>query len=171
MIQKINAQDIIQKENDYVLATYPRLPFVLSEGKGAFLLDSEGNQYLDFGAGIAVTSLGHCDEEVLLAIQRQSQTLSHVSNLYHTAPQAELAENLCLASFADKVFFSNSGTEAIEASLKFARKHGREKFGEEMDSWYGINLPISAVPLEKLRTAAGSFKNVVDVCQLSRDSL
>lgn len=130
MKQKINAEEIIQKENNYVLGTYPRLPFVLSEGKGAFLMDSEGNRYLDFGAGIAVTALGHCDEEITDAIQQQGQILSHVSNLYHTAPQAELAEKLCQASFADKVFFSNSGAEAIEASLKFARKYGREKFGE-----------------------------------------
>ncbi len=131
MPQKINAQEIIQKESDYVLATYPRLPFVLSHGEGAFLFDSEGNQYLDFGSGIAVTALGHSDEEVVMAIQQQAQTLSHVSNLYHSAPHAELAEKLCQLSFADKVFFSNSGTEAIEASLKFARKYAQVKFGAE----------------------------------------
>jgi len=130
MAQKINAQEIIQKEKEYVLSTYPRLPFVLTRGKGSFLFDSEGNQYLDFGAGIAVNALGHCDEEVVSVIQQQAQTLSHVSNLYYTAPHVELAEKLCQLSFADKVFFSNSGTEAIEASLKFARKYGRAKFGE-----------------------------------------
>ena len=130
MAQKINAQEIIQKESDYVLSTYPRLPFVLNQGKGAFLFDSEGNKYLDFGSGIAVTALGHSDEEVGMAIQQQVQTLSHVSNLYHTAPHAELAEKLCQLSFADKVFFSNSGAEAIEASLKFARKYAQEKFGK-----------------------------------------
>jgi len=130
MAQTINTQEIIQKEQDYVLPTYPRLPFVLTEGKGGYLFDSEGNQYLDFGSGIAVTALGHGDEEVVKAIQQQAQILSHVSNLYHTAPHAELAENLCQLSFADKVFFSNSGTEAIEASLKFARKYAQVKFGE-----------------------------------------
>ncbi|MEN8240610.1 MAG: aspartate aminotransferase family protein [Chloroflexota bacterium] len=130
MAQKINALEIIQKESDYVLSTYPRLPFVLTQGKGVFLFDSEGNQYLDFGSGIAVTALGHCDEEVVMAVQQQIQALSHVSNLYHTAPQAELAEKLCQLSFADKVFFSNSGAEAIEASIKFARKYGQAKFGE-----------------------------------------
>ncbi len=130
MEPKINTKEIIRKEKEYVLSTYPRLPFVLTRGKGSFLFDSEGNQYLDFGAGIAVSALGHCDEEVVTAIQQQVQTLSHVSNLYHTVPHAELAEKLCQLSFADKVFFSNSGTEAIEASLKFARKYGRAKFGE-----------------------------------------
>ena len=130
MAQKINAQEIIQKESDYVLSTYPRLPFVLSQGKGAFLFDSEGNKYLDFGSGIAVTALGHSDEDVIKAIQDQVQTLSHVSNLYHTAPHADLAEKLCQLSFADKVFFSNSGAEAIEGSLKFARKYAQVKYGK-----------------------------------------
>jgi len=130
MESKNNTQEIIQNEKEYVLSTYPRLPFVLSQGKGAFLFDSEGNKYLDFGSGIAVTALGHSDNEVVMAIQQQAQTLSHVSNLYHTAPHVELAKKLCRLSFANKVFFSNSGAEAIEASLKFARKFGRAKFGE-----------------------------------------
>jgi predicted acetylornithine/succinylornithine family transaminase len=130
MAQIINAQEIIQKEQEYVLPTYPRLPFVLTEGKDSYLFDSEGNQYLDFGSGIAVTALGHGDEEVVKTIQQQVQTLSHVSNLYHTAPHAELAEKLCQLSFADKVFFSNSGAEAVEASLKFARKYAQVKSGE-----------------------------------------
>lgn len=130
MTQKQLSHEIIQKEREYVLPTYPRLPFVLSRGKGAYLFDTEGNQYLDFGSGIAVMALGHSDEEVVLAIQKQVQKLSHVSNLYHTAPQAELAAKLCQLSFAAKVFFSNTGAEAIEASLKFARKYAREKFRE-----------------------------------------
>ncbi|OEU76530.1 MAG: hypothetical protein BA864_02955 [Desulfuromonadales bacterium C00003093] len=130
MPQKNITHEIIQKESDYVLHTYPRLPFVLCRGKGAYLFDTEGNQYLDFGSGIAVTALGHSDEDVVRAIQQQVQKLSHVSNLYHTVPQAELAEKLCQLSFADKVFFSNSGAEALEASLKFARKYGKVKFGE-----------------------------------------
>ncbi|MFV1949216.1 MAG: aspartate aminotransferase family protein [Anaerolineales bacterium] len=131
MSQKNITHEIIQKESDYVLPTYPRLPFVLSRGKGAYLFDTEGNQYLDFGSGIAVTALGHSDEDVVRAIQQQVKKLSHVSNLYHTAPHAELAEKLCQLSFADKVFFSNSGAEAIEASLKFARKYGKVRFGKE----------------------------------------
>ncbi len=130
MPQNNITHEIIQKESDYVLPTYPRLPFVLCRGKGAYLFDTEGNQYLDFGSGIAVTALGHSDEDVIRAIQQQVQKLSHVSNLYHTVPQAELAEKLCQLSFADKVFFSNSGAEALEASLKFARKYGKVKFGE-----------------------------------------
>ena len=129
MNQNNITSEIIQKERDFVLQTYPRLPFVLSRGQGAYLFDTAENKYLDFGSGIAVTALGHCDEDVVRAIQQQVQKLSHVSNLYHSAPQAELAEKLCQLSFADKVFFSNSGTEAVEASLKFSRKYAKEKFG------------------------------------------
>lgn len=126
----INAQEIIDKEQAYVLGTYPRLPFVLAEGQGATLYDTEGKAYLDFGAGIAVTALGHSHPAVVEAIQKQAGILSHVSNLYHTAPHALLAEKLCQLSFADKVFFANSGAEAVEGSLKFARKVAKEKFGE-----------------------------------------
>jgi len=129
-MQQYSTQEIIQKESKFVLQTYPRLPFVLSRGKGSYLFDSSGHQYLDFGAGIAVTALGHSDDEVVTAIQEQAQTLSHVSNLYHTAPHAQLAEKLCQLSFADKVFFSNSGAEAVEAALKFARKYARINHGE-----------------------------------------
>ena len=131
MSEIIVSHEIIQKEKDFVLGTYPRLPFVLSHGKGALLYDSEGRKYLDFGSGISVNALGHSHPKIVEAVQKQAETLSHVSNLYHTAPHAELAEKLCQVSFADKVFFSNSGAEAVEASLKFARKYARDKFGGE----------------------------------------
>lgn len=131
MTEHKDLHEIIQKEKDYVLGTYPRLPFVLSRGVDAFLYDIEGKQYLDFGSGIAVNALGHSNPKIVHAIQKQAETLSHVSNLYHTAPHVKLAEKLCQLSFADKVFFSNSGAEAVEAGLKFARKHAREIFGEE----------------------------------------
>ena len=131
MTKKINTQEIIQIEKDFVLATYPRLPFVLSHGKGSYLYDTEGNRYLDFGSGIAVSAFGHCDEAIVYAVQEQVAILSHVSNLYHSTPQAELAEKLCENSFADKVFFCNSGAEAVEASLKFARKYALTNFGSE----------------------------------------
>ncbi|MDO9545615.1 MAG: aspartate aminotransferase family protein [Pelolinea sp.] len=129
-MDKNNTQEIIQKEKDFVLPTYTRLPFVLTSGKGSYVYDNEGNQYLDFGAGIAVSALGHCDDEVVNAIQQQAHTLSHVCNLYHSEPHAHLAEKLCQHSFADKVFFSNSGAEAVEAALKFARKYAHTKYGE-----------------------------------------
>jgi len=129
-MSKISTTEIVQMEKEYVLSTYARLPFVLAWGKGSYVYDCEDNQYLDFGAGIGVSALGHCDAEVVNAIQQQAETLSHVCNLYHTGPHALLAEKLSQLSFANKVFFVNSGTEAVEAALKFARKYTRVNFGE-----------------------------------------
>jgi predicted acetylornithine/succinylornithine family transaminase len=96
--------------------------------------DAEGKDYLDFSSGIAVNALGQAHPDIVAAIQEQAATLGHVCNLYHTIPQAELAEALCERSFADKIYFCNSGAEAVEAALKFARKyalatHGPDKTG------------------------------------------
>ena len=104
-----NNDSIQKKESRHVLQTYQRAPFVLSHGEGMHVYDETGKAYLDFGAGIAVNALGHAHPAIVQAIQEQAGRLSHVSNLYHTAPQAALAEKLCTTSFADKVFFSNSG--------------------------------------------------------------
>ena len=120
----------IEKEAAYVLGTYVRPDFVFEKGQGVHVYDADGREYLDFGSGIAVNALGHAHPAVVAAIQAQAAQLSHVSNLYHSAPQAELAAALCETSFADKVFFSNSGAEAVEAALKFARKYGRVTYGE-----------------------------------------
>lgn len=126
----MDKQAIVEKEKKYVLGTYPRLPFVLERGNGMILIDTEGNSYLDFGSGIAVMALGHSDAEISAVVQAQTEKLNHVSNLYHTGPHAELAEALCESSFANKVFFSNSGAEAVETALKLARKYARAKYGE-----------------------------------------
>ena len=121
----MDKQAIIQAEADYVLHTYNRPDIVFCHGEGMYLYDSDGNQYLDFTSGIAVTSLGHSDPDWITAVTRQATQLTHVSNLFHTAPQAQLAQKLVENSFADKVFFCNSGAEANEAALKFARKFGK----------------------------------------------
>ncbi|HID50419.1 MAG TPA: aspartate aminotransferase family protein [Anaerolineae bacterium] len=121
----MDAQQIIKAESDYVLHTYNRPPVVFTQGKGLRLYDSQGNEYLDFTAGIAVTALGHSDEEWVTAVAQQAASLTHVSNLYHSAPQAQLAQKLVENSFADKVYFCNSGAEANEAALKFARKYAK----------------------------------------------
>jgi len=123
----MNAKEIIQAESDNVLQTYVRPDIVFSHGEGMYLYDSEGNKYLDLTSGIAVTALGHSDPDWVTAVSTQAAKLAHVSNLYHTAPQAELAEKLVNNSFADKVYFCNSGTEANEAALKFARKYAKVK--------------------------------------------
>jgi len=118
----MNTEQIKALDERYVLHTYGRTPFVLERGEGMYVYDTEGKAYLDFVAGIAVNALGHADPGVAGAIADQASQLIHVSNLYHTIPQAELAEMLVESSFADKVFFCNSGTESVEAAIKFARK-------------------------------------------------
>jgi acetylornithine/N-succinyldiaminopimelate aminotransferase len=108
-----------------------RAPICLVRGDGMRVWDSDGREYLDFGAGIAVTSLGHCHPRVTGAIREASATLLHVSNLYHTAPQIHLAKLLCEHSFADRVFFCNSGAEANEAAIKMARKFAKERYASD----------------------------------------
>lgn len=121
----------IQNERDYILQTYPRPEFVLERGEGAYLYDTTGQRYLDFVAGIAVNALGHNDPELVQTLAEQATKLIHVSNLYHTAPGGELAKLLVESSPAfDRVFFCNSGTEAVEGAIKFARKFAREHHGE-----------------------------------------
>lgn len=121
----MNAQEIIQAESDYVLQTYKRPSVVFTHGNGLKLYDSEGKEYLDFSSGIAVTALGHSDAEWAQAVAEQAMRLTHVSNLYHSEPQVQLAKNLVENSFADKVYFCNSGAEANEAALKFAKKYAK----------------------------------------------
>jgi acetylornithine/N-succinyldiaminopimelate aminotransferase len=112
--------------NRYFLNTYTRFPAVMVEGSGCRLKDADGREYLDFLSGIAVCSLGHCHPQVVEAICAQAKKLIHVSNLYHTVPQTELAELLVKNSFAEQIFLANSGAEANEAAFKLARKYGGE---------------------------------------------
>ena len=120
-----SSREIIALEQQYVLHTYNRPDFVFERGEGVWLYDSEGRQYLDAGSGIAVNALGYQNSTIIEAIRQSAAGLLHVSNLYHTAPHALLARDLCQASFAERVFFCNSGTESIEGALKFARKWAR----------------------------------------------
>jgi acetylornithine/N-succinyldiaminopimelate aminotransferase len=109
-------------ENEHIVQSYKRPPFVLTRGEGVTLYDAEGNAYQDWVAGIAVNALGYNDPGLTAAIQEAATGLLHTSNLYYTAPQAELAALLCEKSFADRAFFCNSGAEANEGAIKFARK-------------------------------------------------
>ncbi|MCB0194643.1 MAG: aspartate aminotransferase family protein [Anaerolineae bacterium] len=120
-------EDIIELEQKYVLQTYKRPDFVLESGEGVWLYDADGREYLDGGSGIAVNALGYQNQATIAALRQAADGLIHVSNLYHTAPQAFLARDLCENSFADRVFFSNSGAEANEGALKFARKFARSQ--------------------------------------------
>ena len=115
--------DSVTKTDQYVFQTYQRQGKAFVRGEGMYLWDEDGKQYTDFLAGIAVCSLGHCHPRVTEAIHRQAGTLVHVSNLFYTRPQADLALALCENSFADRVFFANSGAEANEAAIKLARRY------------------------------------------------
>ncbi len=113
----------------YMFQTYSRFPITLVRGEGCRLWDEEGKEYLDFVGGIAVCALGHSSPLVTKALEEQSRRLVHVSNLYYTKPQMELAKLLVENSFADRVFFCNSGAEANEAAIKLVRRYSEEKFG------------------------------------------
>jgi predicted acetylornithine/succinylornithine family transaminase len=115
----------------YVAHTYARYPVLLVRGKGTRVWDQEGEEYLDFVSGLAVCNLGHCHPRVVKTIQEQAEKLIHVSNFYYIEPQIQLASLLCKHSFADKVFFCNSGAEANEGAFKLARKFAKEKAGKD----------------------------------------
>jgi predicted acetylornithine/succinylornithine family transaminase len=151
-------RDVAKLTDKYVAQTYARYPIALVRGKGARVWDADGKEYLDFLAGIAVNSLGHCHPAVVRAIQQQSRKLLHVSNLYHILPQSELARELCRHSFADRVFFCNSGAEANEAAIKLARRHGGAHLGGKYEilsahnSFHGRTLAtLTATGQEKVR--------------------
>ncbi len=126
----MDSQTLMMLSEKYVANTYARYPVVLVRGKGTRVWDPEGKEYLDFVAGLAVCNLGHCHPKVVKAIQDQAEKLIHVSNFYYIEPQIQLASLLCQHSFADKVFFCNSGAEANEGAIKLARKYAKEKGGE-----------------------------------------
>lgn len=122
---------LINDSTTYLFSTYNRFPIVLVKGEGSRVWDQDGKEYLDFVAGLAVCNLGHCHPKIVEAITIQARKLLHVSNLYHIQPQIELAKLLVHSSFADKVFFCNSGAEANEGAIKLARKYMRDNYKEE----------------------------------------
>ena len=148
-----------QQTEDYIFQTYLRQGKAFLKGEGAVLTDEDGKTFVDFLAGIAVCSLGHCHPAVTAAIQKQAATLVHVSNLYYTAPQADLAEKLINACFADRVFFANSGAEANEAAIKLARRYfqaqgvgNRHKIITMKQSFHGRTMAtLSATGQDKIQ--------------------
>ena len=139
--------EIIAMTEKYVMNTYSRIPMAPVKGVGARLIDAEGTEYLDFVAGIAVNSTGHGQPKVVEAICRQASELLHVSNLYHIKGQAELAQVLVENSCLDRVFFCNSGAEAVEAAIKLARRYayitkgaGHSQVITSLGSYHGSTL-------------------------------
>lgn len=122
----METKKLIDESNLYIMNTYKRFPIVLRKGRGMKVWTTDGKEYLDFVGGVAVNILGHCHPRVVVAIQKQAQRLLHVSNYYHIKPQIKLAKLLIQHTFADKVFFCNSGAEANEAAIKLARKYSKE---------------------------------------------
>src|SRR6202451_2044891 len=123
-------EQISDLEKHFLLPTYNRYPVAFERGKGVFLYDFEGKKYLDFVAGLGVNALGHAHPRIVKAIREQAARVIHLSNLYYNEYQGLLAEKLCQLSGMQRVFFSNSGTEAIEGSIKLARLAGHRAGGE-----------------------------------------
>jgi len=139
--------ELKERGDNVFIGTYARYPSAMLEGKGCRLTDADGKEYLDFLSGIAVCALGHCHPAVAEAISGQAKKLVHVSNLYYTEPQIELAEMIVANSFGDKVFMCNSGAEANEAAIKLARIHSekdRYKIISLAGSFHGRTLATVA---------------------------
>src|SRR5215831_18163228 len=122
---ELNKRDWVALEHQYYQSTFKRQPVTFVRGQGTRVWDSDGKEYLDLVAGIAVNVLGHCHPAIIEAVQQQVTQLVHVSNLYYNTRQIELAEELGLLSNGMRSFFSNSGAEAVEGAIKLARKYGR----------------------------------------------
>jgi acetylornithine/N-succinyldiaminopimelate aminotransferase len=123
------SEEVIEREKQFLLQTYNRYPLVIERGKGVFLFDVNGKKYLDFVAGLGVNALGHAHPRIVKAIREQAARAIHLSNLYYNEYQGRLAERLCTLSGLHRAFFSNSGTEAIEGSIKLARLAGHRAGG------------------------------------------
>jgi acetylornithine/N-succinyldiaminopimelate aminotransferase len=133
-----NFEQIADLERRYLLQTYNRYPVAFERGKGVFLYDTEGKKYLDFVSGLGVNALGHAHPRVVKTIREQATRLLHISNLYYHEYQGRLAEKLATLSGLDRVFFSNSGTEAIEGSIKLARLASHRIGGPEKSRLIGL---------------------------------
>ena len=147
----------------YLMQTYGRLPLTMQRGSGSWLWDTEGKKYLDYTTGIAVNNLGHCHPRITDAIISQAATLVHTSNLFNIENQCALSELLVSNSFADRVFFCNSGTEAVEGSIKLARKWGAQNGGRHAiisteGAFHGRTLgALSATGSEEYREGFSPF--------------
>ena len=159
------AMNTKELDNKFVAHSYGRFDVCLSKGKGSTLYDENGKKYIDFGSGIGVTAFGICDNEWVKAVEEQLTKVQHTSNLYYTEPCAELAELLCEKTGMCNVFFGNSGAEANEGAIKFARKYSFDKYGEGrstiitlVDSFHGRTITtLAATGQECFHTTFGPF--------------
>lgn len=157
--------DIKELDKEYIAETYGRAPLVAFSGKGAKIFDENGKEYIDLGSGIAVDTFGVCDEQWIAAVEGQLHKLQHISNLYYTEPQVQLAKMLCERTGMKKVFFGNSGAEANECAIKCARKYSSDKHGEGrstiitlQNSFHGRTMAtLSATGQDSFHTHFGPF--------------
>lgn len=154
-----------EKDNEFVSHAYGRFDVAISSGKGSTVWDENGKEYIDFGSGIGVTAFGIADDEWKSAVEAQLNKIQHTSNLYYTKPCADLAMMLCEKTGMKKVFFANSGAEANEGMIKFARKYSFDKYGEGrktiitlVNSFHGRTITtLSATGQESFHTVFGPF--------------
>lgn len=159
-------------DKEYVAPTYGRFNVALAQGKGSTLYDENGKEYIDFGSGIGVTAFGIADDEWKKAVVEQLNKIQHTSNLYYTAPCAELAKLLCDKTGMKKVFFANSGCEANEGAIKYARKYSFDKYGEGrstiitlVNSFHGRSITtLSATGQDSFHTVFGPFTDGFKYC-------
>ena len=126
----MNFEEIKALDEQYVMHAYGRFPVAIDHGKGATVWDTQGKEYIDFTAGIGVTSLGHGDQGWVDAVTAQAAKLGHISNLFYAEPYAKVAQKLCVRTGMSNVMFGNSGAEANEAMIKLARKYSYDKYGK-----------------------------------------
>ena len=155
-VQRSTQDSVREAFEQFVVGSYSRFDIAIDHGQGSYLWDINGRRYLDFGGGIAVCSLGHANPEISAALFQQSQKLVHVSNLYYTEPQAQLAQQLVRLIGPGRCFFCNSGAEANEGLFKLARKFGHDRLRYEVittnDSFHGRTLAgIAATGQEKVK--------------------
>ena len=152
-------------DNEYIAHSYGRFDVCLTKGKGSTLYDEQGKKYIDFGSGIGVSAFGICDDEWVNAVSEQLNKVQHTSNLYYTEPCAVLAKMLCEKTGMKRVFFANSGAEANEGAIKFARKYSFDKYGEGrstiitlIDSFHGRTITtLAATGQDMFHTTFGPF--------------
>lgn len=146
----MNKDEIKKLDQEYIMPTYGRYDVCFTHGKGVFLYDGEGREYVDFASGIGVTCLGYGNPAWVAAVSRQAQTLSHVSNLFYTEPCVKAAKKLTELSGMSNVFFANSGTEANEGAIKLARKYSHDKYGKGRSTIVGLSQSFHGRTLASL---------------------
>lgn len=155
-----------QSFDDWMIPVYAPADFILVRGEGSHVWDQQGKQYIDFAGGIAVNALGHAHPVVKAALVEQAGKLWHLGNGYTNEPVLRLAKQLIDATFAEKVFFCNSGAEANEAALKLARKHAMDNYGSEKIASWRSTMPSTAARCSPFLPAGSqSILRILRRCQ------